>query len=684
MPEDSSVERLKKKLYAREGGPLSRERRELHEEDARTDVSSDWMRHEDIVETRNTLAYDPKRELEDLRQGIVQKPQATHTPAIFSNTKVQSEAVVRASKNRVGVRVVKTIFFASLAFFLLATTAAVYFFWLGNSQVTCDKITFDISGPMSVPSGKELVLNVGIANENPVALQDVYLTTKYPDGTRSAADSSIMLPTTREQIGTVDSGERVRTSERAVLFGKEQSEQKVQFTLEYTLKDSSATFTCPTEEKTVLIATAPVALSVNGLEEVSSGQELVLTIQVRSNSEETVPDQRLVVEYPFGYQYVRAEPPPTEGNGVWDIGDMGQGAERTITVHGVVQAQTTEARVVRFSLGEKDQVDAKALATTMQLLEHPLMITRPFLTLDLVLNGSVDSIITTEFGQAIHGKLRWRNAMQDPLYDVEIEAVLPEQLIDKGSVDVDSGFFRSVDQTMLWTPQTDDDLREVAPGSDGVFGFTFNTKTPLGDTSLRTPSMEIAFTVRGRRVSDNIPIEQTLVSQARRTIRFVTDMNFTPRVVYSIGPFVNTGAHPPRVDKETTYTIIWNIANNLNNLSGVQVHGQLPVYVTWLGKVDSPNESVYYNPTTREVAWQAGDMSTKIGEQTPPREVAFQVALIPSITQLGDEVSLIEGVVARGVDVFTGNVIERTVRSQTTKLGDTDPRFQSDRGEVAR
>lgn len=685
MPEgeDSSIDRLKKKLYARDSVPELRERRKLTDE--HHDVVADgWTRQEDLQPNNDSLAYNPEQELALLREGIVSGATVKREtiPAVFNDVRVQRGVAEPRAKRRIMMRLVKTVFFASFVFFLISAGIAGYFYWAEYNQVACNRIPIEVTGSSAVPGGKEYIFEVGIENGNPVALTDAVLIFDYPEGARSPEDTSSALTVVRETIGTIESDERVRATGRVVLFGREQTEQTIGLSMEYRIKDSNALFTCR-KEHVVRIATSPVSLKVDGIQEIASGQELALTITIRSNAEQVVPNQRLLVEYPFGYQFVRAEPKPTHDTNVWDIGDVGQGHERTIVIRGQVQAQTTESRTVRVTLGEGDSADSARIENTLQFVEHPLTITRPFLALELALNGKADPVISARLGDHVTGHLRYTNTLPDPVYNVSVEAVLPSMYVDRSEVTVDQGFFRSVDQTILWTPNTQNVLKEIGPGETGVLGFSFLTQSPIDVPVLRTPSMDISFTVNGQRVRDNIPVQQTLLSQAQRTIRFMTSMAFRPAVAYSVGPFKNTGSHPPKVDQETTYTVIWHLENTINEVKGVQVKGTLPIYVSWQNKIDPESEGVTYNPMTREVLWTAGDVSAHTGSVEGPREVAFQVALIPSITQLGSEVDLVTDLSARGIDTFTEDVIEQRVSDQTTAITDvSDPMFRRDQGRV--
>ncbi len=677
MPEDSSVERLKRRLYARGEGPKLHERRALH--DQAHEVSQNWLGQEDVQRAQD-LEYEPERLLKELREGHVPGHEAEQGPAILYDERARAGTMVQSQKRRVMSRLIRGIFIASLVFFLGAGGYAFYVFYTGNGTVSCDRLDINIAGPVSVPSGKELLLNIGLMNRNPVAMEDTSLVVEYPEGTRSAENPAMSMPTARQQIGTIDANTPVRTTARAILYGKEQSEQDINTRVEFHVAGSNAPITC-TAPYHVVIATAPVSLTVDGLEEVSSGQEVDLTVKVTSNSEETVPDLRLVADYPFGYTFIDATPKPTNNLNVWDIGDLAPGTSRTITVRGTVAAQSIEARSIKFSVGQKDPSKPAKLATTLQAIDHALLITRPFLDLTMALNRDTADEIAITPGTGITGELHWKNILPYPIYDAQFEIVIASPFVDLYSVHASNGYFRSSDQTMIWTSQTDSALKAIDPGAEGTLGFGFSTKPLQSGTSASDPSMSLDVTVKANRIETTTNVEQKLLAQSKRTIKFISNLAFTPHVYYGTGPFTNTGPYPPRADQETTYTIVWDLTNSTNDVTNAQVSAELPIYVTWLNHTSPSSENISYNPTTHQLTWSVGDVPASTGFQLPKREVAFQVSMVPSIQLIREVPPLVTKQLVRAVDRFTGSVLEQNPRDLTTELIG-DPFFPNPQGAV--
>lgn len=654
MEGDSSVEKLRKRLYQYGAPPKERERRPLH--DSAHQVQTGWVTQEDVAEDRAA----PLGSLESFEQIAQDVAPEEQVPAYLRKARGSGVKADIREKQRTTQRVIRSMFVVALVFFLISAGVAGYVLLFGGNQISCDKMDIDVTGPLSVPSGKELVLSVGVLNKNPTPVHDAELIVKYPAGTRSAENTAVTLGTTRDRIGTVEAGERVRVDTKSLLYGQEKTEYTIDIAVEYHVDDSSAVFVCEAPYQ-VIIATAPVALTVDGLEEVSSGQELALTVTVTSNSDEVVKDQRLVADYPFGFEFVRADPEPTDGTHAWDIGDVAPGMSRTFTIYGVAHAPTVESRSIKFRVGERDPEDGGKTLSALQLVEHSFLISRPFLALNLAVNDNLDPEVPVNMGEVIEATLNWENTLPYTLYDVEIEAKLDSPHIDSRSVRQGNGYYRSVDRTILWTGQTTNVLKEVRPDQSGRLEFNFVTYPLSHDTSARDPNITISFTVRARRLSDNTEVSQTLVAQSERIIKFNSQLMFAVEGLHALGPFTNTGVHPPAVDYETTYTVHWKLLNNTSDVDSVKVVGELPINVRWLNNISPSDGSLNYNPNTHEVIWNPGLVPAGTGSMKPVREVYFQIGVTPSVTDPFD-LTIVGNQKMTGTDRYTGVPVEITPR----------------------
>ena len=76
-------------------------------------------------------------------------------------------------------------------------------------------------------------------------------------------------------------------------------------------------------------------------------------------------------------------------------------------------------------------------------------------------------------------------------------------------------------------------------------------------------------------------------------------------------------------------------------------------------------------------------MKSGAGTNYPARDVSFQVAITPSITQLDSEINLLNEATISGTDVFSGARLGEVKSPVTTNIT-SDPEYVNDIGKVVR
>jgi hypothetical protein len=288
-----------------------------------------------------------------------------------------------------------------------------------------------------------------------------------------------------------------------------------------------------------------------------------------------------------------------------------------------------------------------------------------------LLNGNREDNYPVEAGKRISGSIAWTNNLSTRITDLEIIAKLTGQL-DRTTVSSGTGFYRSVDDTILWNKTTSSGLSVIDPSESGSVEFSFGSlpTNALVYGSARGNTVTIEISVKARRLSDaNVPEE--ILSSVTRVVKLESDLGFRASSLYFTGPLTNQGPIPPTAERNTTYTVVWSLTNTLNNLSGVTVRALLPTYATFVGTVSPSSESVVYNPQSGEVIWNAGDLAASTGFSAPARNVSFQVAIVPSLSQIGKTPAILGPASVTGLDKFTQNTIKESSREVTTAIEDS-------------
>ena len=186
-------------------------------------------------------------------------------------------------------------------------------------------------------------------------------------------------------------------------------------------------------------------------------------------------------------------------------------------------------------------------------------------------------------------------------------------------------------------------------------------------TGLKNQEILADITIKGKRLSeDNVP--ETIESTVKRKIRIETQAKFNTEVKHFGGPFTNTGIYPPKVDNKTEFAITWTVSNSLNDIEGAKVKATLPSYVTWTGKTSPTAEKMTYDPDSRQITWEIGKLLAGGGTGGSMRQVSFQVALIPSLSQVRTAPALVNVATFEGRDTFTATDIVGTEKAVNTSV----------------
>ena len=475
----------------------------------------------------------------------------------------------------------------------------------------------------------------------------------FHPGTRSETDVTVELPRIRESLGTIQPGESVNRTVRAVVFGQANTTIAVEVSVEYRVPSSNAIFFSE-GSFVVPISQSPASINIESLKEIVSGQETAFTVTVESNVSEVLEDMLLIADYPPGFSFLSSVPSPLAGSNTWELGDIEGSGERRVTIRGIFSGEDGDERVIHFTAGTQNEVVETEIAAPLATGDTSVFLAKPFVSLVLSLDGQVVTETTGERGQPIRGDVRWTNNLPTRAQDVEIEIKLSGDVLNRSSVVADSGFWRSQDNTIVWSKETADILADVAPGATGVFSFTFTPRGP-NEGTFRSPEILLDGTVRARRITeDRVPEVVESTTQARVLVE--TDLVLQPGVQVAGGPL------PPKADNETLYTISWLVTNSANALANTTVTAVLPSYVQFKGVVTPETENISHADVGGVVTWNIGDL-----EPGAARVVTFQVGLTPSLSQVNQSPTIISGQRVFGFDRFTGTQLERTSPSLNTR-----------------
>lgn len=577
--------------------------------------------------------------------------------------------------------VFKKIFIGSIGFFILALCFVAYQFFFGGNTVSNENITISIFGNTFTDGGEDLPLQIQIVNKNNTNLDLVDLVVEYPKS--SVGDLTEGTERLRESIGTIPAGGIHNENVNVILYGEQGSIRPVRVAIEYRVEGSNAIFV---KEKMyeVTINTTPVNLSLDAPTEITPNQDLTLALKTSLNSTRSLENVLIKLDYPVGFQFVSAEPKPTLGNNVWDLGKLKPGEDHDIYINGrMLDVFDGEEKTFHISSGTQSKSDKSMLDVVYNTLSHTILIQEPFIQAQLYINGAYAKEYATNSKSPIQAQIRWKNNLDSVVNDMVIRAKISGNALDRKGVNEQQGFYSSSEDVIIWDKNTDDRFAQVNPGENGTLGFSLASLPLFSTTSgiISDPNITIEISVSGKQATAGNIVKEVKSGESK-IIRMISDVGLVNKVLYYAGPFKNSGAIPPKAENETTYTVVWSVSNTSNSLSKVEVHATLPQWVRFLDTKLPDDGSLSFNSSTREITWNVGNVPKGTGLSSSTREISFQIGFTPSLSQAGTAPTLINEAVMTGHDNFANVNVKINKALLTTRLFN-DPDFPTGGDRVA-
>ncbi len=565
----------------------------------------------------------------------------------------------------------KKFFIFSVGFFVLALGYAAYMFFAGGNTVSSNNIDIAVLGNAFTAGGEELPLQISITNRNKSALELVDLIVEYPKS--SAGNTLDDTERFRESLGMIPSGAVRNENIKVTLFGEQGSSRQIKISIEYRVTGSNAIFT---KEKLydVSISSSPIDLSLEAPTEISPNQVVTLNIKETLNAAKPASNMLLRVDYPVGFQFVSSNEPPSFGNNIWKLGDLAPGVEHDISITGkMVDVFDGEEKTFRIWSGSQSLSDKSSIDVVFNSLGHTIFIKKPFIEARLLVNGIYQNEYATDNKTPIQGEIRWVNNLDTKITNLEIRAKITGNAVNLKTIDVQEGYYNSSQDSIIWDKNSQSEFKEVNPGASGTVTFSLEPLASALGAVLSEPSINIEVSISGKQPLEGDALKE-LTNSESKVVKIITEVGFASNLLYYQGPFTNTGPIPPASEKETTYTVSWTVTNTSNNISKAQVRSSLPPWVRFVGTISPITEDLKYNASTKEIIWNIDKIPKGTGLSSEGKQVYFQVALLPSLSQVGTTPVVVNDAVFTGFDDFAKVNVRVNKTSLNTRLAN-DPQF---------
>ena len=321
---------LRRRLYARDGAQEKLEQHGLTDDEI--DVSRNWKTpaRSEQIKTGNT---------QDLRSG-----------GAMGET-VQERPVAKLAKKKKKRHYRSFVLIGSLLIFIVVAAFSSFFLFMGGNQISNDNIGIAVSGPPLIGGGEVMQMQVGVTNQNSVAIESATLIMKYPDGTRAVDNTERNIYEERIPISNIAPGEVRNIPVEVTVFGEENAEKQIFATIEYRIQDSNGMFYKESAPLQFQISSSPLVLRIEHTEKVAAGQVSEIRVIARSNASTPINNILVSAEYPNGFDYKSASPRPIFGENVWRIDQLNPEESYEIIISGSILGLTEESFRINFDAG---------------------------------------------------------------------------------------------------------------------------------------------------------------------------------------------------------------------------------------------------------------------------------------------------------------------------------------------
>ena len=542
-----------------------------------------------------------------------------------------------------------------LILILGALLALVGFWYWQRNPYSKEVLKLEILGPERAVAGQEVTYTVKYKNNGNVRLEEPYLTFEFPEHT--------LLPqgeTRRKEVDIGESGDIYPGQEQTFqftgqLFGKEDETKVAKAWLRYRPRNLNASYESTTTLTTV-IESIPLTLDFDLPSKVEAGRDFKFSLNYYSSLPSPLINLGIAIEYPSGFEFLGSTP-QTVGNTEWEIPLLNKAEGGRIEIRARLSGEVQEQKIFSATLGvwhDDEFIVLKEVIRGVELSKPQLFVTQQI---------NSQWIYIANPGEVLHYEISFRNIGTEPFLNLFLVAQLEGAAFDFESVNSDFGQWSRGDNAIIWDWRDIPRLRFLGQGEEGKVEFWISLKEEWERKS--TPE------------KTSLLKNSVLIAQTKE--EFATKINskveLTQRGFFQDEVFGNSGPLPPKVGKETSYTIMWQVKNYYNDLKNVKVRARLPQHVRLIGNIFPEAESsrFTFDTLSREIVWTVRDnkiLSGGAGVQTPAPNIAFQVALTPTSSDEGNTMQLIGEARMSGEDQWTEEIIGTKASAIDTTLPD--------------
>lgn len=474
------------------------------------------------------------------------------------------------------------------------------------SSEEAGKVDFTMTASQEVASGEVITLDLTFTNNRTVDISGE-MELFYPGGFifQQASQEATDEENTLFGIEELGPGKTQTISITGQLIGSTDVEKDFSALLTYQPSNFSSDFQ-ETATTTVKITSSLIDVTIEGPEQVQSGEEFTLSATFENTSDAEMLGVQAEMIYPEGFSVSSAQPEATDSNDEWYFETVSPQSSETIEITGkMASAESGAAQAFQFQVGVKESDDTFTLQGEAST---EITVVNPEIEL------SLDVTQVTPAGSTIPVSVTVNNTSEATLQNVEILLTL------------DTDFFDD-DATTL-------SIDELPAGE---------STTITADVTVKdNPSDDI----REGSITATIPSAYVEGS----SLQFPNEAGVTVQLQSSFEVIVSGGSPDSSSDVLTVgetslYTVYWSIQNGGENIDSFTMSTTLPKNVEWAGDASS---GLTYDSGTGAVTYEKDSLPGSF-----EKDLSFTVSVTPTSSDVGSTLQLTNETVAFGIDAFT-------------------------------
>lgn len=531
-------------------------------------------------------------------------------------------------------------------------------FFAYQKYFTGKDVILNVNAPKDAMVGEKFVITVNYNNQSKNVLENAKLILELPDRTvyLDLKETKRIVEIPLDDIG---SGGRSSKNISLAIFGEPKTIQTINTSLVYQPSNFKKEISINAKTEISLsqpIITADINLPKESLNNIVFGGE----ITVKNNSNSSQKNIKIKAVFPLEFRFEKSEPIPNENNNVWLFSDLSAFETKKISFRGSISGK--EKNFYKFEVKSSAIFNETSLDISKK--EGLISISPSLIPLLISINDS-DPEKTADFvaklNEPLAYSIRYQNKTDIGLKDVIITAKFDTQMLDFAFLET-NGYFDFKNNTITFNAYNTPQLSVIKANEDNEVQIRVKTKQNYPITTVQNKNFLIKLTaeVQTKSVPPYVDAPE-LKNNVEITNKVQGQTILECKMLYrdAGSKIINKGPMPFRAAQTTNLTIHWKIKNFSTDVSGIIITSGLPEDASWTNltkimNLDEADSKLIYDERTKIIKWEINKLDALRGTLDAAPEAIFQIAITPSVYDVGKSISLLGQSDLKARDEFTG------------------------------